>query len=793
MPAVPFTHYTKTSRNFQVVIRRAALLQPLTFKPPPRRKSAGLRIPILPSIASSVNDHLTPHEPPPLTRVSMAEKEATVYVIDVARSMGKKHNRREESDLDWSLQWVYDKITGVVFTGRKTLQIGVLGLGTDGTAHAMGSDESYRHISVLQPIAQALLPELQRLPEAFKPSSTDDRDIVSGIILAADMINRHCKNLKYKKKVVVVTNALGSNIDEDDADDVAQQFKDSSIELLVLGVDFDDPEFGFKEENKPTQKHKNEAILKQLVDLSGGQFGTMQEAIDGLSRPALKVVRPTPTYRGQLRLGDPTQYDTALYIDVERYIKVSVRRPPTASAHVVKPSSDAEEDELDGLTTIHHLHKYKIKGDEYEGGAKVVEREELAKGYEYGRTAVSISESEQNITKYETEAAYDILGFIPADNVERYMLMDNANVVMAQKGNDKAALALSSLIHSLFELDSVAIGRLVKKDLAEPILTVLSPLVEPDFEGLIENVLPFAEDLRAYRFPPVDKVLTVSGKVLTEHRYLPSKKLLDSMSNFVDDMMLTDENGEDEMVAIDETFSPSLHTIEGAIKDRAVKGNDPKTSMDAARRKTIYGQMQKPPRNIQQKASAELEKLKDTAEVKKVEKQVKMRTRDRVPEKPLSGLDIEALLKKSRPGQKHKTHIDPTNAVAEFTQFMDSQPSDMAVIEDVVQQMRDIVENLVRKSFADKSYGRVVEILASVRKEMIELERPTLYDDILRQLKEKVFAGKLGGNRRDLWAEIRREKTIGLISMAESSMEEISHVTKEDADEFMKFPQDGKH
>ena len=121
---------------------------------------------------------------------------------------------------------------------------------------------------------------------------------------------------------------------------------------------------------------------------------------------------------------------------------------------------------------------------------------------------------------------------------------------------------MTEFIHSLFELGSVAIGRLVKKDMAEPIMTVLSPSVEADFECLIENVLPFAEDIRSYRFPPIDKVLTVSGKALTEHRNLPSQKLLDSMSDFVDNMMLVDDAADEEMLAIDDTFSPVLHRSE---------------------------------------------------------------------------------------------------------------------------------------------------------------------------------------------------------------------------------------
>lgn len=44
----------------------------------------------------------------------MADKEATVYIVDVGSSMGKKRNGREETDLDWAMQYVWDKITSTV-------------------------------------------------------------------------------------------------------------------------------------------------------------------------------------------------------------------------------------------------------------------------------------------------------------------------------------------------------------------------------------------------------------------------------------------------------------------------------------------------------------------------------------------------------------------------------------------------------------------------------------------------------------------------------------------------------
>lgn len=116
--------------------------------------------------------------------------------------------------------------------------------------------------------------------------------------------------------------------------------------------------------------------------------------------------------------------------------------------------------------------------------------------------------------------------------------MSNTNVIIPQRANDKASLALSSFIHALFELETYAVARLVTKEAKPPMIVLLAPSIEPDYECLIELQLPFAEDVRSYRFPPLDKVVTVSGKIVTEHRNLPNDDLKDAMSQYVDSMEL---------------------------------------------------------------------------------------------------------------------------------------------------------------------------------------------------------------------------------------------------------------
>lgn len=112
--------------------------------------------------------------------------------------------------------------------------------------------------------------------------------------------------------------------------------------------------------------------------------------------------------------------------------------------------------------------------------------------------------------------------------------MGESSITIAQPVNDKARMAMSSLVHALFELDSYAIARIVPKEGKHPRLVLLAPSIDDDLECLVDVPLPFAEDVRVYRFPPLDKVIGSSGAVITKHRYLPSDELTDAMSDYVD-------------------------------------------------------------------------------------------------------------------------------------------------------------------------------------------------------------------------------------------------------------------
>ena len=490
----------------------------------------------------------------------MAEKEVTVFIVDVGQSMAERRHGRSQTDLDWALTYVWDRITSTMALGRLTTFQAVVGLKTDDTSNELSDDPSFHRISVFQDLEQILIGQVNTLRDRLVPSNTDQGDAISAIVVAIQMIAQKCKRLKYIRRIILVTNGRGE-LDPDQVSEISAKIKEEGIELFVLGVDFDDAEYGFQEPDKDPSKAKNERILASLVESCNGVIGTLAQAVDELGMPRLKSTKPTASYKNNgLSLGDAEKYSGAFKIEVERYPRVMIRKPPTASSFVDRPpppqamngangrsGPSADPDAMDqdggpgapdGLTGVKTEKHYEILDGPRKG--EKVPQSQLEKGYEYGRTAVHISDSDRSLLDLDSKASLQVIGFVEWGKFDRYMAMSRTNIIIGAQHSSRDIMALSSLIHALRELESFAVARFVPKDGKAPLILLLAPSIEPDYECLIDVELPFAEDVRPYRFPPLDKVVTVSGKVLTEHRNLPSEGLKRAMDEYVDRMDLSD-------------------------------------------------------------------------------------------------------------------------------------------------------------------------------------------------------------------------------------------------------------
>jgi ATP-dependent DNA helicase 2 subunit 2 len=141
------------------------------------------------------------------------------------------------------------------------------------------------------------------------------------------------------------------------------------------------------------------------------------------------------------------------------------------------------------------------------------------------------------------------------------------------------------------------------------------------------------------------------------------------------------------------------------------------------------------------------------------------RSRDLV--KPLSGLNVEELL-----GREKRTKISHENAIPEFKQML-ATTEDLGAIQDASKQMSQVIETQIKHSLGDSGYGRAIEGLRVMREELTALEEPGIYNDFIKDLKQKLLAGDLGGDRREMWWEIRRNQ-LGFITKKVSSLSEVT-------------------
>lgn len=404
--------------------------------------------------------------------------------------------------------------------------------------------------------------------------------------------------------------------------------------------------------------------------------------------------------------------------------------------------------------------------------------DELERGYEYGRTAVHISESDMNVVKLETQQAMELVGFVRAEDFERFLPLSRTNFIVPQKANQPAQLGLSSFIHALYEADCYAVARLVAKDLKPPVLLLLVPRIEPEWEALVDVELPFEEDMRRYKFPPLDRKLTVSGKVIMEHKDLPTKNLVDAVSDYVDAMDLStfgrDEDGnEDEYAKPEDTFSPLVHRINQVIRWRATHSDPSLPIPDPPEILTKYSM---PPAELVASAQKQLNAVKQAADLKKVPPKVKGRGKRQRTErdKPLSGLDVDQLL-----GNPKRIKIESNNLIPSFKQAL-SASDDLDAIQDAADGIAKEIRSLISNSVGDNAYQRALEAIRVMREELTELEEPEIYNAFIKQLKEDILGGRLNGNRKEMWWRIRGNR-YGLI---DSKRSYVSPVTEDEAKRF---------
>lgn len=241
------------------------------------------------------------------------------------------------------------------------------------------------------------------------------------------------------------------------------------------------------------------------------------------------------------------------------------------------------------------------------------------------------------------------------------------------------------------------------------------------------------------------------------------------------DLVLTFPRQPAEYVDLADNYSPIIYRVNKALGFRAVHPNEPFVQVD----NDFVTRFDHPPPELVHQARSQIESLIKAADVKKVPPKAKGRASRNAMNKPLSGLDVDALLGASGAAKGGKpVRISKENAIPEFKQALASAV-DIKQIGDLAAQMGEIVRSLISSSTGDIHYARAAENMRVMREELISLEEPALYNQFTTDLKAQLANEELGGPRLEMWWTIRTSG-LGLITKGESDE---SNVTDEAARE----------
>ncbi|KAI6022554.1 SPOC domain-like protein [Pisolithus marmoratus] len=600
-----------------------------------------------------------------------------MFLVDISPSMGATRTVQqtpgpngeprsvEISNLEWALQFVKLKIQEMIFHGRKTEQCGVIIFGSEGDylsfsppfqtrGRPMGRTDNivnekhggYEHVSEYIPISTPSARTLAKLDE-LEPSETAG-DAIDALIVGIETQDNYLERKRtWTRKIVIITDGA-SPLEVEDWQATVKRMTSLTISLTVVGVDFDDDELPYHEEDKPAIKRANETFYAQLVSAlpeNLGLMGTLEHALLSLSSPNIKETK-SALMSNILRLGDvEARGEEALEMSVRVAKCTSLARAggwKRFFGTTIEGEDEDEDDERKAVfrelkrRTEYVIDRAQIEGDGEGDGKSAtladfdedeeqedkddrpiekVEKEQLVRGYKYGSTYVPCSDGQ--FLKLQTRQGIDICGFFSKKNFNRSYPLSEVSYVFASPNSAPDQIAFSSIVQAMYEKGVFAIARL---------------FVWPNVDLLLWVQMPFADDIRHYTFPSLTTLTSRTGERITKHPYLPNDEQLEAMDRLIDDMDLSDVGEKDEKGNRQPWFdprlsyNPAIHRTKQALFHAAVVPDLATYPLPPPHPElTKYFE---PPKRMVKRAKQSLEACKEVFKVKEVPRKVPKARKD---------------------------------------------------------------------------------------------------------------------------------------------------------------------
>ncbi|CAD6975968.1 hypothetical protein A4X06_0g2844 [Tilletia controversa] len=201
------------------------------------------------------------------------------------------------------------------------------------------------------------------------------------------------------------------------------------------------------------------------------------------------------------------------------------------------------------------------------------------RGWKLGQTLIPIDEN--LYTDLATKKGIEIIGFSKKGHVvPPYLKFGEVYYVEADGKDFEAQIQLGALVRAMIQLKRWAIVRWVKKDNYPPLIGALSPVSTENVDFFQLVALPYTNDVRAWSFPPLTRVINKLGETIFDHVSLPTERMEALTDRLVDSMKLVDiKDAEDdepyEFGAPDDILNPYIHRLKQDVVNRTMHPDRP--------------------------------------------------------------------------------------------------------------------------------------------------------------------------------------------------------------------------
>lgn len=463
----------------------------------------------------------------------MTSKSASVFALDIscAASLDRGRQVCMQTAIEKMLYTPHDEL-GLVFAGA------------DSTLNPLYTSADGRRYGGLRVECGLAVPTAQFLEplEALAHSRPTDGpcDILEALILCTHLLHERTACKKYSRTIYLITDARHEVARKQEIQHVLSSLGAENITLMVVGIDFTEDNENAADEDWTNLgvKPQNERVLHFMCRSLGGSsmVVSLEEVMTGMQCLRRRRILQRPLLKVVLVVGD-------IHLAVQLFTKVQEEKLPSLRRVVAATGDD-----------VMQASEYVRVGEAQDDGKNVVPASERVKAFHYGRSLIPCTEADLEAMKVKGRRSLETIAFVGQHEVPPYVTMGGVKVVLPLAGDLVGQKGFACLVHSMADLRKAMVVRFVRTKDANPVLGVCYPSCKPGGRfALFFAPLPFAEDVRQYRFPEYDEVVCSAGE----------QQLVSDLVNAM--------TAEKETLRPNESFNPVLQQYYATLREKLLK------------------------------------------------------------------------------------------------------------------------------------------------------------------------------------------------------------------------------